>query len=476
MKKELRIFLIILIGWLALLDFAILRNVITKSISNYNAIIVKNLMSGAAVYYPTDSHSMFNALVIPMIIFNALVIIFLSLSYYFWIKSKNRLNINKKISGKRGQAAMEFMMTYGWAVMALVVSISALAYFGVFTNFSPTGKAICALSPGFDCKEFVVGPGGVMMTIQNSLGVNINTVSLNITNSPQGPCNESMPPKNLGDGASDNFYVPCLNIGSIGQQFKGDIVIKYKKENSVLNSIANGMINTKTENYTYNDTEAPIIDIIEPSPGQTYSEFSFNLVYTVKDYNISYCHYKLDNGPEIDLPNCDNKYNINSGDVWGMHTITLYAKDMNNNTNNENITFNTINNITGEDYLLSADFSEINANGIDCSDMRGNVTQPFTIENIGSVSGRVGPVAMLYRCSPCNHYQCNVDDNYYCSTQRIYTVYPQFANLSPGQTASFILTFEKEKYMRWGDYYIITLNPIANGPGNMVSSSVFPCY
>lgn len=33
---------------------------------------------------------------------------------------------------KKGQAAMEFLMTYGWAILAAVVVIGVLAYFGVF--------------------------------------------------------------------------------------------------------------------------------------------------------------------------------------------------------------------------------------------------------------------------------------------------------------------------------------------------------
>ena len=34
---------------------------------------------------------------------------------------------------KKGQAAMEFLMTYGWAILAAVVVIGVLAYFGVFS-------------------------------------------------------------------------------------------------------------------------------------------------------------------------------------------------------------------------------------------------------------------------------------------------------------------------------------------------------
>ena len=32
---------------------------------------------------------------------------------------------------KRGQVALEFIMTYGWAILVVLVAIGALAYFGV---------------------------------------------------------------------------------------------------------------------------------------------------------------------------------------------------------------------------------------------------------------------------------------------------------------------------------------------------------
>ena len=34
----------------------------------------------------------------------------------------------------KGQAAMEFLMTYGWAILAGIIAIGVLAYFGVFNT------------------------------------------------------------------------------------------------------------------------------------------------------------------------------------------------------------------------------------------------------------------------------------------------------------------------------------------------------
>ena len=32
----------------------------------------------------------------------------------------------------KGQAAIEFLLTYGWSIMIVILMISGLAYFGVF--------------------------------------------------------------------------------------------------------------------------------------------------------------------------------------------------------------------------------------------------------------------------------------------------------------------------------------------------------
>jgi len=35
--------------------------------------------------------------------------------------------------GKKVQAALEFLMTYGWAVLVILIAAGALAYFGVLS-------------------------------------------------------------------------------------------------------------------------------------------------------------------------------------------------------------------------------------------------------------------------------------------------------------------------------------------------------
>ena len=54
----------------------------------------------------------------------------------------------------KGQAAMEFLMTYGWALLIVLVAIGVLATFGVFSGRG-VGEA-CLLGPGLACTSKIV--------------------------------------------------------------------------------------------------------------------------------------------------------------------------------------------------------------------------------------------------------------------------------------------------------------------------------
>jgi uncharacterized protein (UPF0333 family) len=48
---------------------------------------------------------------------------------------------------KKGQEAMEFLMTYGWAILVVIAAIAALAYFGVIGG-GPNSTVCCKTTPG----------------------------------------------------------------------------------------------------------------------------------------------------------------------------------------------------------------------------------------------------------------------------------------------------------------------------------------
>lgn len=48
---------------------------------------------------------------------------------------------------KQSQAAMEFLLTYGWAILVVITAVSALAYYGIL-DLSGYSRDMCILPTG----------------------------------------------------------------------------------------------------------------------------------------------------------------------------------------------------------------------------------------------------------------------------------------------------------------------------------------
>jgi len=67
---------------------------------------------------------------------------------------------------------MEFLMTYGWAILIMLVVIAVLFYLGIF---NPAPPESCTLPNGFTCYEFDIGAGGnIYLDIGQANGRTIN--------------------------------------------------------------------------------------------------------------------------------------------------------------------------------------------------------------------------------------------------------------------------------------------------------------
>ena len=60
----------------------------------------------------------------------------------------------KKRWSRRGQAAIEFLSTYGWAILVVLITVSALGYFGVL-NPAKLLPESCLTDPHFRCKDWM---------------------------------------------------------------------------------------------------------------------------------------------------------------------------------------------------------------------------------------------------------------------------------------------------------------------------------
>ena len=80
--------------------------------------------------------------------------------------------------GKRGQVAMEFLMTYGWAILIILIAVGALWMLGVF---SPNVSTNCSIDPPFSCQDVLIDEGGVSLRLALAEGFtgSVSSVQVN---------------------------------------------------------------------------------------------------------------------------------------------------------------------------------------------------------------------------------------------------------------------------------------------------------
>ena len=141
---------------------------------------------------------------------------------------------------RKGQAAMEFLMTYGWAILAAIIAIGVLAYFGVFTpgKYVPTATV---LNAPFTAVGAVADASNseVSIEIRNGLGETIKINSVSLTGADSGGCTAF---STQTDVASGDTTVAVLTLCTLtaGETIKGDIEIRYVKSGTTLELTSTG--------------------------------------------------------------------------------------------------------------------------------------------------------------------------------------------------------------------------------------------
>lgn len=150
---------------------------------------------------------------------------------------------------KRAQAAMEFLMTYGWAILVVLAAIGALAYFGVLSP-DKLLPSKCTLSPGFDFGDCKAATDGLYVSLYNGLGTDtVNaTLVVNTTSGSDVTCNEAwVIPGGLANGATTAVYQMCNGSYTENQRFDANVKVIYIKSGETLDYTVSGTITRKVE-------------------------------------------------------------------------------------------------------------------------------------------------------------------------------------------------------------------------------------
>ena len=126
---------------------------------------------------------------------------------------------------RKGQAAMEYLMTYGWALVALVVVIAALMATGAF-NPSYLIAEECTLQPDLSCgPQILYLDGGnpvLKFKVNNGLGYPIYIDDINIATS---------------DGTNSYPWGTTPSDGYIGQGGNAEVEVDLSGLNTVKGEI-----------------------------------------------------------------------------------------------------------------------------------------------------------------------------------------------------------------------------------------------
>lgn len=161
---------------------------------------------------------------------------------------------------KRGQAATEFLTTYGWAIIILVMVTAAILSLGVF---SPKAPNECKTDAPFNCKDVVFREGGFQVNLQvpNLLDAKVDQANVKINNIPctnvkvQG---NSINDFNLKEGENKITCYGDVNKVKENSLAKAEVSLIYKSESNLEHKIkvlASGQVE---KNY-YNNFDNTVL-------------------------------------------------------------------------------------------------------------------------------------------------------------------------------------------------------------------------
>jgi uncharacterized protein YuzE len=141
------------------------------------------------------------------------------------------------MNSKRCQAAVEFLMAYGWTLVIVIIAGSAIFYFGV-----PKGDKLqierCQLQIPFNCADASVKNGKVMMRIDYNGAEDIDNLNTILIDLDTKEINQCILVKTLQAGES--VIVECNHTST--SVIRAEVRLSYDKRGSGLHHIDTGSI------------------------------------------------------------------------------------------------------------------------------------------------------------------------------------------------------------------------------------------
>jgi len=138
-------------------------------------------------------------------------------------------------NNKRGQAALEFLMTYGWAILSAIIVIGALGSYFYFNQDGST--SIFVNAPFYGVAASATGTT-LSLEIDNRGGETLSSVEVAVDT-----CTTNTTGFNSSASGPQIITLSSCDMDS-GEPFRGDISVSYLRPESALPLTATGSVST----------------------------------------------------------------------------------------------------------------------------------------------------------------------------------------------------------------------------------------
>ena len=129
----------------------------------------------------------------------------------------------KLVLGKKGQSALEYLMTYGWAILIIIIVGGVLYYYGVFSPSKLVGESKVGFGKvQIDTWTVDAANDQLKLIFENRAGKQINITSVDVGGTVTNTAFV------LNEGAKSTSFetVDCPAINS-GDAYRWDVTITY---------------------------------------------------------------------------------------------------------------------------------------------------------------------------------------------------------------------------------------------------------
>jgi len=137
--------------------------------------------------------------------------------------------VTKKMFGKKGQGAMEYLMTYGWAILVVMIVGIVMWQLGIFNlgSSSVTSTGFSKIKPQLtSCKMTTAGVFSCLFTNGAGTAISVTGWNVNLTSGTQ--CSTSTTyanPINVGDNIA--LVASSCGLGTAGQAYSVNVYFAY---------------------------------------------------------------------------------------------------------------------------------------------------------------------------------------------------------------------------------------------------------